>query len=193
VPPDRLIDRSNGTVILRLVPHYLERLHGASGVDESVDFRALGLPFPFLRGGRSFDITLRQGMSPSAIGSVGGFEPNSSLGVRSWWRWASYALTPFGWAAHPTSFFDNGRLSMVQLDRVGNLPNQSFDAIVSWLVRELGEPPESTVGAMSPSHTMGNHPPEPPRRQWVYPWGSVTAFFEARDGDARLSVAWDSA
>ena len=91
-PLGRLIDPVTGNVLLRLVPLHLERLHGPypPGTLDGGSARANGLPFPFLPNAEPIDIVLRGGISPSEIGTAGGFEPNSSLGTTSWWGWDSY-------------------------------------------------------------------------------------------------------
>jgi len=175
--PSRLIDRTDGTVLLRLVPFYLARLHGSD--DRADPDHVLGLPFPFLRAAKDIDVVLRHGMTTAAIAEFGGgFEPNSSLGATSWWRWASYALTPFGWVAHPTPFFTDGRLSSVSLRRHGGTPEENFAAIDDWMRREIGAPAA---------------PIEPRSRSWTFCWGAVALAFEPRDGDAELGIWWGTA
>ncbi|HJP59893.1 MAG TPA: hypothetical protein VJ865_07830 [Gemmatimonadaceae bacterium] len=176
--PTRLIDPVNGTVLLRLVPFYLERLHGPSGLVDDRTAIDLGLPFPFLRGAPPIDVTLRPGMTPETLRRLGGgYERNSSLGTLSWGRWTSYALTPFGWVHFPTPFFQGDRLSALDLQLHGATPTENFEAMSEWLLRELGAPQESV---------------ESQRQTWERAWGSAILFFEPRDGYAQLRIEWSS-
>ena len=169
-PPTRLFDAMRGTVSLRLIPFYLERLHKRPETADATP-PSVGLPFPFLKNSQPIDIVLHSGMTPETIASLGGgFELNSSLGSRSWWRWASYALTPFGWVTFPTPFFHNGRLTDLSLQRHGTTPDENLAAMRECLVRELGEPPAAA--------------------SWVFDWGEVSLNHEPRDGQAQIQVAW---
>lgn len=165
-------------MLLRLVPFYLARLHGAdvSGELADPDHVRFDLPFPFLRGAEPMDVVLRAGITPAAIAqSGGGFEPNSSLGPTSWWRWASYALTPFGWVTFPVAFFTDGVLTEVSLERHGRTRDENFEAMKSWLYHEIGDPTTATSLASL---------------AWSFEWGSARLSFEPRDGAAQLRVAW---
>ena len=188
-PPATLIDPVTGAVTLRLVPHHLERLHGAypKGSTPTEDAKTLGLPFPFLPNARPIDLLLRGGMTPGQIGSRGGFEKNSSDGTTRWWRWAAYASTPFGWVDLITPFFKTegiwsrlfrrDRLSVLTFQRLGRDAQASFDAMEAWLRQELGSPSEA-----APARTG--------KRTWTFPWGSVDLYREPRDGDAAMAVRW---
>lgn len=163
-------------MLLRLVPFYLGRLHGDEDRADP-DHVRFGLPFPFLRNTATVDLVLRAGVTPAAIAaSGGGFEANSSLGRTSWWRWASYALTPFGWVPHPTPFFMDGMLSSISLRRHGGTPDENFAAMDDWLRSEIGAPAAPLVAQS---------------RSWTFGWGAVALAFEARDGEAELGIAWD--
>jgi hypothetical protein len=167
-------------MLLRLVPFYLDRLHGPDvrGERADSDHVRFDLPFPFLRDAEPIDVVLGPGMTPAAIAkNGGGFEPNSSLGATSWWRWASYAITPFGWVAFPVAYFTNGVLSEVSLGRHGSTPERNFEATKTWLRQEIGAPP--TV-------------PSADSMLWTFRWGTMTLSFEPRDGTAQLRVAWST-
>ena len=187
--PTKLIDPVAGTVAIRLVPFHRESLHGASSEGpspEGDDARPLGLPFRFLPDARPIDLVLHGGMSPADIGSRGGFEPNSSLGRTSWWRWGACALTPFGWAISTTPFFEEERRWLglrrrklptnLTIRRAGEA-EEGFNAIEAWLRRELGNPSEPTD--IRPHH-----------RTWHFPWGGVHLYYEPRDGKAEMGVRW---
>jgi hypothetical protein len=179
-PPSGFLDATHGLVLLRLIPFHLDRLHGPdiSGDRTNADHLGFDLPFPFLRDAAPIDLSLRAGITPAAIARKGGgFERNSSLGATSWWRWASYALTPFGWVPFPVAFFNDGALSGLSLRPHGGSREKNFLAMRSWLDQEIGE---ATSGAA-----------EGPVL-WKFAWGTVTLSFEPRDDQAQLRVAWDA-
>ena len=170
-PPARLVDPTRGTVSLRLIPFYVERLHKGAELADAAAL-SIGLPFPFLKDSEPLDLLLQSGMTTGTIASHGGgFEPNSSLGSRSWWRWAAYALTPFGWVTFPTPFFDNGRLTELTLQRHGKTPAENHAVMREWLTRELGD-------ASGPA-------------SWLFEWGEVKLYRDARDGEAQMRVVWE--
>jgi hypothetical protein len=175
-PPSRLLDSATGSVLLRLVPFHLARLHAPESAGDDADQARLGLPFPFLRGAEPIDVVLRRGMTSADVARYGGgFEPNSSLGSTAWWRWASYALTPFGWVAFPTPFFTDGVLSALSLNRHGGTADENFAAMKNRLELEIGAP-SSSASAASPS--------------WTFDWGTVALSFEPRDLQAQLRIVW---
>lgn len=177
-PPGHLIDPKTGTVHLLLFPYDKERLHAPPSYLE-------GLPNPLPPDANPFSVSLRAGMTPEQIGPQGGFEQNSSLKETSWWRWDAYALTPYGWATNPVPFFDNGRLSGLNLNRQGSEEIKNWSLMSVWLEGELGPPTESkSIGVpWVPSNTDD-------WRIWRFGWGGVVLTFEPRDGAAALGIGW---
>jgi hypothetical protein len=77
----RLVDPGSGSVNLRLVPHYLSRLHQPELRGDYVpcDGDASSLyQFPLLKGASPVDVTLRGGMTPSQVSAGVPFEPAGS-------------------------------------------------------------------------------------------------------------------
>jgi hypothetical protein len=190
--PEHLIDPLTGIVSLFLVPFHLSRLHGPfQAPDEDLIHLPAGMPFPLLPGGEPVEIQLVGGMTPDEIGPSCGFEPNSSLGQESWWRWAAYAYTPCGWYSWPTPFFRSGKLNSLNLGLDGQDADRSYEVIREFLLRELGE-----EGCESGLRSRGWGPFRAPREavrrysKWIFPWGSVSVGYEPRDWGAQMGVAW---
>ena len=185
----RLVDPGSGSVHLRLVPHYLSRLHPPELRGDYVpcDRDASSLyEFPLLKGASPIDVTLRGGMTPSQVSAGVIFESAGSQWSRSWWRWIAHALTPFGWVMHATPQFirkqtrqkreENLLASLDLMPSCGESPEERYRVAEDWLVSELGSP-----------HHVGDQD----RREWRYEWGSVGLEYEPRDGDAEAYVVWE--
>jgi hypothetical protein len=184
----RLLDPASGTVYLRLVPHFLSRLHppGLRG-----DFVPCGgdprspYEFPLLNGASPVDVSLRGGMTQSEVSAGLIFENAGSQWSRSWWRWIAHALTPFGWV-HATPQFirkqtpergsEHLLASLGLMPTCGGSPEEHYRVVEEWLVRELGTP---------------RHTGDRDLRRWRYEWGSVGLYYEIRDGLAEVGVLWE--
>lgn len=185
----RLVDPAAGTIYLRLVPHFLSRLHPP---ELRGDFVPCGgdprspYEFPLLKGASPVDVTLRGGMTPSEVSAGLTFENAGSQWSRSWWRWIADALTPFGWVRHATPQFirkvTRGEGSEHLLASVGLMPScggsleENYRVAEQWLMRELGAP---------------HHAGDRALRQWRYEWGSVGLHYEVRDGFPEVIVLWE--
>lgn len=189
--PDVLIDPVAGTVMLRMVPYHLDRLHGPhpTGATKGPE----GLPFPFLEGAESFDVVWRGGMRRGEIGPLGVYEEHTRTCEESWWSWHAYAETPFGWVSHPTPRFKLDRLVAVELSPLGSASVANFGAMEQWLRRELGRPSETSPrsgwrGRLIKLQSWFTFQPE---MTWILPWGWVHLFYEMREGDAVMLIRWD--
>jgi hypothetical protein len=185
--PPRLVDADAGSVLIRLIPLHLSRLHPPElrgdfvpcGGDASSPYQ-----FPLLKGAGPVDVTLRSGMRPSDVAAGVTFESAGSQWSRSWWRWIAYALTPFGWVNHPTPQFirkqtgqheqEDLLASLSLAPSCGSSPQENFRAAEEWLVSELGLP-------------QGSRDPQ----KWRYDWGSVGLGYEPRDGAAEVHILWE--
>lgn len=185
--PPRLVDAATGTVLLRLVPHHLTRLHPPELRGDFVpcDGKANSpYQFPLLRGTGPLDVTLASGMRPADVSAGVTFESAGSQWSRSWWRWIAYALTPFGWVNFPTPQFirkqtvqdeEEDLLASLSLaPSCGASSQENFRAAEDWLVTELGSPQGSRD-----------------QREWLYEWGSVRLMYEPRDGAAEVTILWE--
>jgi hypothetical protein len=183
--PPGLVDASTGTVLVRLIPHHLTRLHPPELRGDVVPCSGdASSPFPLLRGTGPVDVTLKRGMRPSDVSAGVILECAGRQWSRSWWRWIAYALTPFGWVNSPTPQFI--RTQTVQHDQEDLLASlslapscgasapENFRAAEDWLVSELGTP-----------HGSRDHP------EWRYEWGSVGLTYEPRDGAAEVYILWE--
>lgn len=184
--PYRLIDPESGTVLLRLLPMHLDRLHRPSRRSAYVPCGgdpASPYAFPLLKNTSPVDVLLRGGVSPRRASAGIKFEPAGDFEGRAWWRWIAYALTPFGWVFHPTPDFRmcrwRQRLESLSLPPSCASPDESFAKGAAWLEHELGTPHEEVPG-----------PPEARRRAWTYEWGRVDLWHEPRDGAAEVVIRW---
>ncbi|MCO5297743.1 MAG: hypothetical protein M9921_12880 [Fimbriimonadaceae bacterium] len=186
-----MIDAETGEVELVLVPFHLKRLHGPLVGDLEGTGGPAGLPFPLLPNADPIVLRLRPGMTPDEIAMVSPFEPNSSLGNESWWRWHAYAWTPFGWSPWPTPHFYGGHLGYLGLDGSdGPTAHSRMRAMLDYGEREFGEPGEGLrVGwfrsrKARPGETPGAY-------VWKREWGSVVIGLEPRDHQPVLGVKWN--
>lgn len=88
--------------------------------------------------------------------------------------------------------WDLGPPTDVTLQRHGADAGRNFEAIDRWLSYELGKPSESmeksemTIGVEYQPRPFGSRP----YRKWQLSWGEVALYYEQRDGEAELEIAW---
>ena len=161
--PERFIDVDTGWVMLRITPMHLTRLHGPWPKDlvrqQDVAIKA-GEAFPLLPGASPVDMTLCPGMTPDELEMGTVFEPNSSLGDTSWYRWLAYIGTPFGWANDATPFFEEGRLVSLKINPPGEIYETGFERMAAYLLGVLGPPARDDK-----------------MKQWTFPWGEVQMYY----------------
>lgn len=184
----RLVDPASGSAYLRLVPHFLSRLHPPA---LRGDFVPCGgdprspYEFPLLKGANPVDVSLRGSMTQAEVSAGLIFENAGSQWSRSWWRWIAHALSPFGWVSATPQFIrkqtpergsEHLLASLGLMPSCGGSPEEHYRVAEEWLVRELGTP---------------HHTEDRDLRRWRYEWGSVGLYYEIRDGLAEVGVLWE--
>jgi hypothetical protein len=189
-PPPWFIDPATGSVLLRLVPVHLERLHGPHPDDAQWVEAVPGqrLPFPLLAGGVPTDIVLGPGTTPADVADLPFEGRSTDFDGRRWVSLSAAARTAFGWDPHPTMHFrihadrpvEEMRMDIVVVHCRGRSSDESFDVMDEWLRRELGPPATSAGDKKRRRYHRA--------RTWTFPWGTVRLSYESRDREAEIQV-----